>query len=223
MFIQSLILSLFLVLQSCGSSYSGDGDPAESTASYKLTFTATWDANTHPSPSFPSNPHFSKLVGATHKSDYSMWKADSLASNGIKDMAELGAVSTLSSEINAEITKGNAYKLIVSDTGLNPSPGEISVNFEASKDFPLLSITSMIAPSPDWFVGVHDLKLFDGYYWITEKSIDLFGYDAGTDSGTTYTADNSVTNPKVNISELGTPLKSGVKLGTFKITKQSNL
>ena len=36
------------------------------TASYRVTFEATWSAATHPS-MFPATPHFSGLVGATHE------------------------------------------------------------------------------------------------------------------------------------------------------------
>jgi hypothetical protein len=215
-FIVSFIF--FVFLNSCGSSYSDEA--AQNIVSYKVTFTTTWDATTHPSSSFPSNPHFSKLVGTTHRTGYSMWVPGSLASLGIKDMAELGAVNTISSEINAAIAADHAYNLIVADSGINPSPGSKIVTFQADKNFPLLSLTSMIAPSPDWFVGIHDVALYDGYTWITSKKIELFAYDAGTDSGTTYTAEDEITNPPENIAQLKDPLQEGISLGTILIEKQ---
>jgi hypothetical protein len=48
----------------------------------------------------------------------------------------------------------------------------------------------MIAPSPDWFVGVSGLSLYQNGQWLEEKVVELFPYDAGTDSGNTYASRN---------------------------------
>ena len=37
--------------------------------------------------------------------------------------------------------------------------GTTIVNVEVTTDYPLVSAISMIAPSPDWFVGVRDYSL----------------------------------------------------------------
>ena len=60
----------------------------------------------------------------------------------------------------------------------------------------------MIAPSPDWFVGVHDLSLLVDGNWVDELVIDLEAYDAGTDSGATYTSANQRTSPQASITRL---------------------
>lgn len=50
-----------------------------------------------------------------------------------------------------------------------------------------MSFVSMIDPSPDWFVGVSRLELcLDNGSWVESKVLDLFPWDAGTDSGPTY-------------------------------------
>ena len=56
-----------------------------------------------------------------------------------------------------------------------------------SRDFPLVTLTSMIASSPDWLVGVDSLSLIENDEWLLTKIAILYGYDAGTDSGPTYT------------------------------------
>ena len=63
----------------------------------------------------------------------------------------------------------------------------------------------MLAPSPDWFVGVHGLNLLDQGAWLEEVVVDLFVYDAGTDSGSSYTAANEDTQPAENIFLIETP------------------
>lgn len=44
-----------------------------------------------------------------------------------------------------------------------------------------------IGPSPDWVVGVNGLNLcLKNCTWIENLTVDLYPYDAGTDSGITY-------------------------------------
>ena len=60
----------------------------QGTARYTLTFRAEWTRQTHLN--FPFGAHFSSLVGCSHKADYVMWKPGINATNGVKDVAELG-------------------------------------------------------------------------------------------------------------------------------------
>lgn len=159
-------------------------EPAE----YRLIFGATWSAATHPV-DFPPNPHFSGLIGAAHRPDVRLWEVGGLASPGIKNMAETGGKSPLDGEIDALIGTGDACVLITGG-GINPSPGAVEVTFVVSEDCPAVSVVTMIAPSPDWFLGVSALSLLEGGVWVDEKVVELFPYDAGTDSGASYASPN---------------------------------
>jgi hypothetical protein len=188
------------------------------TAEYTITFDATWSAQTHPV-SFPPNPHFSGLIGSTHDASVSFWQVGELASPGIENMAETGSKSPLLTEIADAITAGGADSLI-SAGGINPSPGSVGVSFQIDLDFPLVTLVSMIAPSPDWFVGVSNLSLFENGDWVEHKIVSLLPYDSGTDSGTTYTSPNQDTNPAEPIIQITTlPVGNGVPLGTFTFTR----
>ncbi len=172
---------------------------AQSTATYDVTFTSNWSQTTHPhsSGSLPANAHWSKLVGVTHNATISFWELGALASPGIEDVAELGNNTVFFSEINQAIAAGNANLLIDGDA-LNTAGGEIVINgIETNEMFPLLTLVSMIAPSPDWFIGINSVSLVDGDgSWREEISVDLYPLDSGTDSGTDYTSPNEDTNPK---------------------------
>jgi hypothetical protein len=75
---------------------------------------------------------------------------------------------------------------------------------------------AMIAPSPDWFIGVRNLDLMPGGQWANEIVVDLFAYDAGTDSGPSYTSPDQATQPPEPIALItGYPFTEGVSLGTF--------
>ncbi len=185
-------------------------------ATYKVTFTADWSQQTHPA-DFPNNPHFSGLIGGTHSPNFSIWEVGTLASNGIESMAESGSKITLTQEINIAISAGDAEYLL-SGSGTD-SPGSTSLTFDVTSDFQAVSLVSMIAPSPDWFVGVDGLELFQNDRWLDEVVVTLMPFDAGTDDGTTYTSSNANSNPPQPIYEItGYPF-FGVPIGTFTFTK----
>lgn len=51
-----------------------------------------------------------------------------------------------------------------------------------------MSLVSMLGPSPDWIVGVSALELCSrNCSWVENKTLNLYPWDAGTDSGITYT------------------------------------
>jgi hypothetical protein len=148
----------------------------------------------------------------------SFWQEGALASEGIKNMAERGQSSTLAAEINASA----AADRVVSGGGVN-SPGTLTIEFDVSQSHPLLTLVTMVAPSPDWFVGVSGLPLFENGRWIDSRRVDLIAWDAGTDSGETFTSPDVVTTPRQPISRISTaPLSPGGAirpLGTFTIVR----
>jgi hypothetical protein len=74
----------------------------------------------------------------------------------------------------------------------------------------------MIAPSPDWFVGVSGLELFRDGLWRRQVTVELQAYDAGTDSGIDFVSPNEATQPARPIALLtGFPFQNGTPLGTF--------
>jgi hypothetical protein len=174
--------------------------PRDSVASYVVTFTSTWSAITHPI-DFPTSAHFSGLIGATHSDRVVFWREGQLASPGIQAMAEMGLKSPLTDDIAAAIGAGTARHEL-SGEGIRPSPGQVSLDFEVSDAHPLVTMVSMIAPSPDWFVGVADLPLLRNDRWVDSLVVDLRGWDAGTDTGATYTAPDAPATPHVPISRL---------------------
>jgi hypothetical protein len=177
-------------------------EPPATSAQYQLTFEATWSAETHPV-DFPPGPHFSGLIGASHGPEVGLWEEGELATPGIQNMAETGSKSPLGSEIDSLISDGSACAKI-SGGGVNPSPGAVTVTFTVNQDCPLVSVVSMIAPSPDWFVGVSGLSLYEDGEWVEQRVVELFPYDAGTDSGSGYTSpDEPTVSPEAIYDTVG--------------------
>ena len=195
--------------------------PAPMTARYRVTFTATWSPSTHPI-EIPGSAHFSALVGGTHDASVAFWQEGVAASTGIKDMAERGRTSPFDQEIKDGVARGVAESVFTGGA-IDKSPGSVSLEFSASQRYPLVTLVSMIAPSPDWFVGVNSLPLFDGRQWTDERRVDLVPWDAGTDSGVTFFAPDAVTAPPVPIFRILTPPLSPngqvTALGQFVFTR----
>ena len=97
-------------------------------------------------------------------------------------------------------------------------------DIEISEDFPLLTLVSMVAPSPDWFIAVNSLNLRNDADngWKDTFTIDVFAYDAGTDDGSNYDSANNANTP-VPVSMInGFPI-NGNKMGTLTLTLKSVL
>ena len=190
------------------------------TTSYDIAFESIWSATTHPA-SFPANPSFSGLIGGTHGDSVTFWAEGSVASFGIKQMAEFGSKTPLDFEVEAAILAGTAEGLLAGG-GISPSPGGVELTLDVSVDFPLVTLVSMISPSPDWFVGISSLSLLDEGSWVSSVVIELFAYDAGTDSGVIYTSPNEATDPRVDISRITvSPFDVASPLGTFTFTRRA--
>ena len=197
--------------------------PPLQTARYRLTFVSEWSASKHPV-NFPANAHFSGLVGAVHDKDLTVWANGELASPGIKQMAETGASDILRDELREAINLQTALSTIEGG-GIALSPGRVSVDFEVTNEHPQISVTSMIAPSPDWFIGIHNYSLHRNGSFIDQRTVNLFAYDAGTDSGTRYTsADQATQTPepiaRVNSAVGDTSITNGrPRIGQFRIER----
>ena len=87
--------------------------------------------------------------------------------------------------------------------GIGSGTGTRQGTLDVDSGHQLVSLVSMIAPSPDWFVGVHDISMCNASnQWTTSLSFDLFPYDAGTDSGLKFKSPNDDTQPPDPISLL---------------------
>ena len=85
----------------------------------------------------------------------------------------------------------NVYK-----TGAVSTPGGYtSTKIMVQNMYSMASVITMIAPSPDWFVGVDSYDLCGMNGWKENVTIDLLPWDAGTEDGQTYSLNNAATMP----------------------------
>ena len=198
---------------------------SQSTSNYDISVTTIWNTTDHTS--IPSDPHWSPLVGATHKNLNDILEFGVVApmTDGIKDVAERGSNSKFMSEIN---TNSNADQYLQS--GFSPRAANNSVaslNVNVNEDFPYITLVSMVAPSPDWFIAVNSENLRSGNNlinngWKDTYIVDVITYDSGTDNGIDYEAANFVSIPRQPIAMVSGAPVNGNKMGTLTFTYNSS-
>jgi len=177
-----------------------------SEAKYEIMFEGLWSKETHPK-DYPTSEwllHFSDVIGASHSTDYRVWEADGLASKGISQVAKWGSPRVLESELKA---KSSQIRTIIKSRGLwypNVNGKTFSI-FRTDSTHHLVSLVSMLGPSPDWIVGVSALEMCQlNCTWIENKELYLFPWDAGVDSGMSYESPDSPTVPQEPIRRITT-------------------
>ncbi|XP_048964013.1 spondin-2 isoform X3 [Canis lupus dingo] len=172
-------------------------------ARYSITFTGKWSQTAFPKqyPLFRPPAQWSSLLGAAHSSDYSLWRKNQYVSDGLRDFAERGEAWALMREMEAAAEKLQSVHEVFSAPAVASGTGQTSAELEAHSRHSLVSFVVRIVPSPDWFVGVDSLDLCDGDRWREQVAVDLYPYDAGTDSGFTFSSPNFATIPQDTVTE----------------------
>lgn len=168
--------------------FSGDLLSSER-AKYRVTLENFWGVTDFPQ-EFPEDAHLSLIGGATHNAAVSFWNEGEVASRGIEDMAEAGLIDKLLfDEVAPAIEKDTADSMIAvreyTDPNINGVPGLKVFYIEMNIQWPLVSLVTMLGPSPDWFVGVSGLSMLNDEQWTTQLSVDLPLYDGGSKSDIT--------------------------------------
>lgn len=164
------------------------------TVEYELRVRNDWSQDHHKpgAPPFTSveQPHFSHLGGGTHNADLVVWQEGQLSSSGMIKMQETGYIDEpfgrrdLAHEFDAHIANGIAGSFLnyPIPNPWFPAGTETTLNFTIDDAFPLVTLVSMLGPSPDWFVGVSGLSLRDDQGWRQLVEVDLYPYDGGSRS-----------------------------------------
>jgi hypothetical protein len=163
-----------------------------------VTFQGTWTRAVTPG-GVPGSAHFSPLIGAVHNDQVSFWEPDGRASRQVERVAELG----IQRDLRALMERSPHVSAVLEKEPPRGGTASASIEFEVNAEYPLVTLLTMIAPSPDWFVGIHGRSLRDDNgQWRDRLEVDLFPYDAGTEEGTEFSLDNPATVPQGTITSI---------------------
>ncbi|KAJ3596354.1 hypothetical protein NHX12_002762, partial [Muraenolepis orangiensis] len=178
------------------------------TAKYRLTFYGNWSEKIHPKDYPRRANHWSALIGASHTQGYVLWEYGGYASEGVRQVAELGSPIKMEEEIRQKYSHLFPHHLLemlqswdqeAQDSSCavssmtSPSSSPLNMRSAPSAEFSvdrarhLMSFLTMLGPSPDWNVGLSKEDLCTRECgWVQRLETDLVPWDAGTDGGVTY-------------------------------------
>ena len=192
-----------------------------SRAEYTVTFDGDWTTAATPD-GVPAGAHFSRLVGGVHNGDVVFVTDGTHASPGVESMAELGGTTSLKAEIQA--AGADHLSVLEGTTGsIDPTASESFTGVALTTDHPRVTLLTMVAPSPDWFVGVSGLSMLDSLGgWRPSRTVTLHPFDAGTEEGTGFSLTNDDTVPPEFIASLvGKGKFSAEPIATLTFTRTS--
>eukprot|EP00899_Mesostigma_viride_P015574 jgi/Mesvir1/24017/Mv10760-RA.1 len=127
---------------------------------------------------------FSAFIAVSHGRDFSLWREGDYANPGVRAIVEDG-----SPFVALETVQGSPSTLGGTALG-HPirRHGWTRAVIRVTPDASLLSLISHIEPSPDWFVGAHDVSLCDASgHWRPHLNLQLVPFDAGLHRGDNFT------------------------------------
>ena len=202
----ALLLSLApsAVFVGLGGSVQAQGSVNQRAVKIDVTFTGNFVQGALASgETLPTDTTFGSVAFATHDGTVSYFNTGEAASAGLKAFAETGSTELLVEEFAARTNDANVYPDMTE--GTFPQGATVAQKFEshrASRGQDHLTFVASLSESPDWFVGARNIDLRPGGVWIEELEVDLFAWDAGTDSGTDWDSADSATDPPANITSL---------------------
>lgn len=173
----------------------------EGAMTFKVTFHGDWSPLAFPKqyPKFRKNAQWSPLVGAVHRSGYTMWEEGRVVSRDFRYFVNEDVTTKLVNSIKRSPDASTAFLANKIKSGV----GKTSKIFTATRDFHMLSFAVHIVPSPDWFVGYSKLDLCQGSEWLRKPvTFDLQPFDAGTDQGFMFTSPEFEENPFKPVTQI---------------------
>ena len=191
-----------------------------SEASYSVSFRGLWTTAVT-SGGLPGGAHFTNLIGGVHNAGVTFLRDGGRATAGVEFMAELGGTSTLAREVRA--AEPDALAVLLGSGNIGPTGSSTINDVTLTTDHSRVTLLTMIAPSPDWFVGVSGLSLLDEQgEWMASLTVNLYPWDAGTEDGTEFSLSNPATTPRGVITSIrGRGKFSNEPIATLTFTLQS--
>lgn len=180
------------------------------TATYRLTFQGLWNRTTHPKDWPVKNPnllHWTNPIGASHSPSYAIYSIGQPASAGVQSICAYGDTTIMRQALSLAASKSEGSAN--APTGSSSATTEVSPLFSlistpgmwgedvlmesrttlvsVNRTHPLVSMLTMLGPSPDWCTGFSGQSLCQyDCTWIDNMTLHLYPWDAGIRNGDTY-------------------------------------
>ena len=194
---------------------------AADSAEYRVTIQLDWSSARFPY-QYPKDPHFSRVIGMTHNSKYSLFADGDTASSGLALVATNGRTSILKAELG-EALRRRRVGMIHEGDALKAGVGTVVMTIQVTEAHNRFSFVTMVAPSPDWITGRADSVLNPNGVWVESLELPMWVWDAGVDSGQTLNAPNAPVQPRESVRLAANPYflyRTGLKpIGSVVFTR----
>ena len=174
--------------------FNPDAPEPECTASpalYDITVVYTWSEICHPD-YYSDDSQWIPILGLSHLPAFRLWDACmNNLSEGLLTFSQTGDGSILNGELLDQAFAGNRLDDVLGSMvsqGSDTSTGD----FVIDKYIQYVSVISKQVPSPDYIVGVADLRLCDGDKWKETVKVCMELFSTGADSVADEMERNSV-------------------------------
>lgn len=158
---------------------------------YKITFSTRWGDPDY-GIGYPQNSHIGNMFLAVHNTDFKLFEVGELSTDGVSNNSMFGITNDLEKDA---YTSKNVLNYYTMDVLIGPGE-KIFDNIIMDNFYDNVSFCAMIAPSPDWFVGVSNLQLKNKKgQWKDNLIVPMWAYDAGTDYGSGFYNDPDFPEP----------------------------
>ncbi len=177
-----IVLGVLLFLIACSGKDSNALEEDLNKVKYRLTFTSLWNEKDHLGQ--PVTAHFSPIVLTVHDQRHTLFSVGELTGRSLEEVAEHGNPTQINKDILIDQNLGKVLSFINTKDQFISTQSTQVIEFEVSLEHSMVSFVTMVAPSPDWIVGLDGFSLYDGTKFIDNTaSIDLYAYNAGTEEG----------------------------------------
>ena len=91
-----------------------------------------------------------------------------------------------------------AWQLILPGGLPGPVAIQTGIHVQVTANFSRVSLITMLAPSPDWFIGIDSLDLCDNGKWRESWNVTMSPpWDAGTEAGLEFKSTDVATNANI--------------------------
>lgn len=174
---------------------------------YKVTFEAYWSEATHPL-DYPASAAFSSVFALSHDDTTDLFMQGDLSSEALATFATEGNIGPIR-ELGINLIQQNRALDRMTAFGIS-SPGSTYAFIGVDEAHSEVTALAKLRPSPDWFVAVQSVALYENGAWVSSKTVEVVAYDAGVDAGNSFESpDMPLSSPEPIVEITNAPLGIG--------------
>lgn len=184
---------------------------------YKLSFDAYWSEETHPL-DYPANAAFSSVFALVHDDTTNLFVRGDLSSEALATFATEGNIGPIR-ELGINLIQQNRALDRMTAFGIS-SPGTTHAFIGVDEAHSRVTALAKLRPSPDWFVAVQAVELYENGAWVPTKTVEVLAYDAGVDGGNSFESESMpLSSPEPIVEITNAPLGIGGQVETLGVIR----